>query len=289
MPAVPAPPAVPDGLARLNDLAAPAAAALLREVCTATAWTDAVLAGRPYRDPQALYAASDAATAALDDAGLDEALAGHPRIGRPAPGDPVSAREQSGMAGADPRLADRVRELNLAYQERFGHVLLICASGLTARQLHDAAAARLPRAPGEERAAARTELGRINRLRLARLSGDPEPERRATVSTHVLDTSAGRPAAGVAVRLDVRAGGNPPLEHAKAVTDADGRCTGLPPLPPGTSHATLTFATGPHLAAVHGKEGFFPEAVVTFATAAGEHHHVPLLLNPYGYSVYRGS
>jgi 2-oxo-4-hydroxy-4-carboxy-5-ureidoimidazoline decarboxylase len=279
----------PEGLTRLNDLARPQAEAALLEVCAAPAWAAALAAARPFAGPGALYAASDAATAALDGPGLDAALAGHAQIGRPAPGDPGSAREQRGMAGADPALAERMRQLNSAYLDRFGHVFLVCASGLTARQLHDAAAARLARTPEEERAAARTELGRINRLRLARLAGDPQPERPATVSTHVLDTSAGRPAAGIAVRLEVRAGGNPPLAHAEAVTDADGRCTGLPPLPPGTGSATLTFATGPHLAAVHGKEAFFPEAAVTFATAPGEHYHVPLLLNPYGYSVYRGS
>lgn len=114
---------------------------------------------------------------------------------------------------------------------------------------------------------------------------EPAP---ATLSTHVLDTSAGRPARGVAVRLAVRsATAAGPL--AASVTADDGRCADLPPLPPGTTHATLTFGTGPYLESVHGTEAFFPEAVVTFAVTPGEHYHVPLLLNPYGYSVYRGS
>ncbi|MFF5719261.1 hydroxyisourate hydrolase [Streptomyces buecherae] len=119
---------------------------------------------------------------------------------------------------------------------------------------------------------------------------------RASVSTHVLDTSAGRPAAAIGVELSARASPDAAWSvHARAATDADGRCTGLPALPAGTTHARLRFDVGPHLAAASGRSGgvdggaFFPEVTVAFAVAAGEHYHVPLLLNPFGYSVYRGS
>jgi 5-hydroxyisourate hydrolase len=109
-----------------------------------------------------------------------------------------------------------------------------------------------------------------------------------SVSTHVLDTSVGRPAAGVPVALDARGAADAPwTEHATGGTDADGRCRDLPPLPPGTTHARLRFAVEPYLAARGA--AFFPEVTVAFAVTTGEHHHVPLLLNPFGYSVYRGS
>ncbi|MDT3400176.1 hydroxyisourate hydrolase [Streptomyces sp. B1866] len=102
-----------------------------------------------------------------------------------------------------------------------------------------------------------------------------------SVSTHVLDTGAGRPAAGVGVVLSVRTGPHEPwAAHAAATTDADGRCAGLPPLPPGATHARLEFAVG---------GPFFPEVTAAFAVEPGRHYHVPLLLSPYGYSVYRGS
>ncbi len=117
-----------------------------------------------------------------------------------------------------------------------------------------------------------------------------------TVSTHVLDTSAGRPALGIAVRLSVRPAGDAPwTEHAAALTDADGRCAGLPALPPGTHQARLRFEVEPYLsppdAATDAETGpaFFPEVTVAFAVTPGEHHHVPLLLTPFGYTVYRGS
>ena len=97
----------------------------------------------------------------------------------------------------------------------------------------------------------------------------------ATLSTHVLDTAAGRPAVGVPVTL---------LDAtdrvlAEAVTDADGRIGSLGgDLATGTYR--LRFATdGP----------FHPEVVIAFRVTADEHHHVPLLLSPYGYTTYRGS
>lgn len=96
-------------------------------------------------------------------------MAGHPPIGRPRPGDPASAREQRGMAGAPDGLKAEMLELNLAYQEKFGHVFLICATGRTAEQMRDAVRERLGNAPEQEREIVRTELGKINRIRLARL------------------------------------------------------------------------------------------------------------------------
>jgi 5-hydroxyisourate hydrolase len=103
-----------------------------------------------------------------------------------------------------------------------------------------------------------------------------------TLSTHVLDAALGRPAAGVAVRL--QRDGQP---VADAATDADGRVRELGALDAGTY--TLTFDTGGYFAAT-GQQGFYPEVAVTFVvTDPGQHHHVPLLLSPFAYSTYRGS
>ncbi|QPP05901.1 hydroxyisourate hydrolase [Streptomyces bathyalis] len=129
------------------------------------------------------------------------------------------------------------------------------------------------------------------------MSGNPGGAT-ASVSTHILDTSVGRPAAGVGVELSVRTDGKAEWSaHSASTTDADGRCKDLPALPEGTAHARLTFGVEPYLNAnrTHeeheaGERGsFFPEVTVVFAVAPGEHYHVPLLLNPFGYSVYRGS
>ncbi|AWK12006.1 hydroxyisourate hydrolase [Streptomyces spongiicola] len=126
-------------------------------------------------------------------------------------------------------------------------------------------------------------------------------ETTASVSTHILDTSAGRPAEGVAVSLSAREGsGGGWTALGGSETDADGRCRDLPALPEGTTQVRLDFETGPYFAkkqaeaqqdapAKRDSGAFFPEVAITFAVVPGEHFHVPLLLNPFGYSVYRGS
>ncbi|MGW6907895.1 2-oxo-4-hydroxy-4-carboxy-5-ureidoimidazoline decarboxylase [Streptomyces sp. NPDC054940] len=159
----------PPGLARFNALEEHAAHAALHEACAATAWVKRLLADCPYATADALYEASDAAMAALTAEDLAEAMSGHPPIGRPKPGDPTSAREQRGMAGASEELKSEMLELNLAYQDRFGHVFLICATGRTGEQMRDAVKERIGNSPEQEREIVRTELGKINRIRLARI------------------------------------------------------------------------------------------------------------------------
>lgn len=105
-----------------------------------------------------------------------------------------------------------------------------------------------------------------------------------SVSTHVLDAALGRPAAGVAVAVEL-----PDGSVRRGVTDADGRVGDLAtgPLPGGTHR--LRFDTGAYFAAT-GQEGFYPEVVVAVTIDADRPHtHVPLLLSPYAYSTYRGS
>ncbi|WP_415953969.1 2-oxo-4-hydroxy-4-carboxy-5-ureidoimidazoline decarboxylase [Streptomyces sp. KLOTTS4A1] len=162
------------GLTRFNTSDETAAAADLHEVCSSSAWGSKVLAQRPYADTDSLFAASDAAMAELSTADLEEAMAGHPPIGRPKPGDPTSAREQRGMAGASEELRNELLELNLAYQEKFGHVFLICATGATAEFMLGQIKVRIENGPEQEREIVRTELGKINRIRLTRLVEEAE-------------------------------------------------------------------------------------------------------------------
>lgn len=111
------------------------------------------------------------------------------------------------------------------------------------------------------------------------------------ITTHVLDTAAGRPARGVPVRLEVRSPDRGWVTLAERTTDADGRVRDLiaegAKLDAGTYR--LTFGTGAYFTA-QGQSGFFPEASVVFEVRdPAQHHHVPLLLSPFGYSTYRGS
>ena len=104
-----------------------------------------------------------------------------------------------------------------------------------------------------------------------------------SVSTHVLDSVTGRPAAGMTVRL---LAGHDLV--AEGTTDADGRCR-LAEGATGAGAHRLVFGTGEWFAG-QGRETFYPEVVLTFAVREpAEHHHVPLLLAPFAYSTYRGS
>lgn len=111
-----------------------------------------------------------------------------------------------------------------------------------------------------------------------------------TISTHVLDTSQGRPAAGIGIRLEQRGAGDDWSPMATAVTDDDGRAK---PQPSGAGLSAgvyrLTFDTKAYFARA-GTRSFYPEVTIAFEIASGEsHYHVPLLLSPWGYTTYRGS
>ena len=110
------------------------------------------------------------------------------------------------------------------------------------------------------------------------------------LSTHVLDTAVGRPAAGIGVRLEIEDGAGW-RELAAHATNGDGRVAQL--LPAATALAAATYRLTFDVAAYHaarGGAGFYPHVSIVFTVRdAGQHHHVPLLLSPFGYSTYRGS
>ena len=110
------------------------------------------------------------------------------------------------------------------------------------------------------------------------------------VTCHVLDTSRGRPAAGVRVRLERRDAAQNWLGVGQAETNADGRIVGFePPLELTPGEHRVSFDTASYFAR-QGQPIFYPRVEVTFLVAsAAEHYHIPLLLSPFGYSTYRGS
>ena len=109
------------------------------------------------------------------------------------------------------------------------------------------------------------------------------------ISTHVLDTARGRPAAGVAVTLSRRGADGAWSVLGNAVTDGDGRVKELSAGQLEAGDFRLEFATAAYFKSA-GTAGFYPEVSVVFrVTDPTANHHVPLLLSPFGYSTYRGS
>ena len=209
------------------------------------------------------------------------AISAHPRIGdRPAGGDRESVwsrREQAGVDG-DADTLTALKRANLDYERRFDHVFLIFATGRTKAEILDAARLRLGNDVETERRVVQDELRKIALLRLERLVTDAT----APLSTHVLDLAKGRPAAGVAVRLDH---GEQTL--AEGHTDDDGRLRDWVPADGwAAGDYRLVFDVDTYL----DKDTFFPEITIAFrVTDPDHHHHVPLLLNRHGYTTYRGS
>ena len=113
----------------------------------------------------------------------------------------------------------------------------------------------------------------------------------SAITTHVLDTSQGRPARGVPVFLELQTSATVWQVVGKGVTDEDGRLRDLLSpdfqLKPGIYR--ITFDTGVYFA-THKTQGFYPQVTIVFTVQdAAQHYHVPLLLSSFGYSIYRGS
>lgn len=111
---------------------------------------------------------------------------------------------------------------------------------------------------------------------------------KSQITTHILDTAAGRPAQGIPVSLQAQTAQGWE-EIATGTTDADGRVTDLGPNRLEAGAYRIEFTTAPWYEAA-GTPSFFPSVTLTFNVAGtGEHYHVPLLLSPFAYSTYRGS
>jgi len=167
------------GLADFNKLPADRAVRELRTCCASAAWTAAMVASRPYPNRNALLAKADEVLAALDWAGVREALDAHPRIGERAAGGGREAAwsrgEQSGMDAASEDVRADLVTANRAYEERFGHVFLIFATGRTDTDMLTAARERLGNSDEKERDVVRGELRRIVALRLTKLLNTTGP------------------------------------------------------------------------------------------------------------------
>lgn len=160
------------GLAGFSRLTARQQMNVLFGVCSSPIWARRVLAGGPFHDVAALLDRADRVLAELPDAEIDAALDGHPRIGAKAD-NASSAREQAAVVTAADSVKAELALRNAEYDEKFGYVYLVCASGRSAEELLAILVDRLDNDPETERRVMRSELAKINRLRLERLLSEP--------------------------------------------------------------------------------------------------------------------
>jgi 2-oxo-4-hydroxy-4-carboxy-5-ureidoimidazoline decarboxylase len=162
-------PQAPATLGSFNAAPAQDAERTALACCASKTFARAVADGRPYPDPAALLAAVDTTFAALSWDDIVESMNEHPRIGDRAVRGGMSAAEQSGAAAASDEVRQGLADGNLAYGQRFGHVFLICASGLSGQEMLDQLRARLDNNEEAERAVVRAELRKITRLRMTKM------------------------------------------------------------------------------------------------------------------------
>lgn len=155
------------GVRLLDAMSVRDAEEVLLACCGSTAWATEMVRRRPFRRPHQLLDDAASVWEALDVGDQREAFAAHPRIGERSES-AWSSREQAGAEGADPEVLSALREGNIAYEERFGHVFLIRAAGRTARDMLAALEQRLGHDPETEHEVAAGQQLEILRLRLER-------------------------------------------------------------------------------------------------------------------------
>jgi 2-oxo-4-hydroxy-4-carboxy-5-ureidoimidazoline decarboxylase len=285
----------------LNDLGPSEFAAALGDIFEHAPWVaERACQRRPFATVTALHEAMLASLAAAPAEAVTGFLNNHPDLAGPAsrvqPLTAASQQEQS-IAGLDALTQEDTARLagwNAHYRKRFGFPFIISARRHTHGSIFAEFERRLAGEPEAERRAALGEIARITALRLFdRVDGPGKPKVHGRLSTHLLDTARGCPAAGVAVQLFVLSDDGAARLIAEAVTDADGR-TPQPlvagrPVPIGTYE--LGFSIGDYLVRQDsGARPFLDIVPVRFGVAEPEaHYHIPLLFTPWSYSTYRGS
>ena len=289
-------------LADLNRVALVDFAAAIGDAFELAPWVaEAAYAKRPFETVTDLHVAMMGAVRAQPRDRQLGFLRQHPDLaGKAARAGTItedSKREQASVgldALSDEEFA-RFHRLNDAYKAKFGFPFIVCVRRHTRDSTLAQFERRLANDSEAEFAAALQEVFYITRLRVAaKVTGDGVPQVNGRLSTHVLDTHAGRPAIGMAIELYELAGDRY-YRLTTAVTNADGR-TDQPlisgrPLPMG--RYKLRFSVGDHFRSrgiEAGDPPFLDVVPLRFSIAEPEgHYHVPLLCSPWSYSTYRGS
>lgn len=254
-------------------------------------------ARRPFASLTALHAALAGAVAAAGADAQAALLRAHPDLaGRAALAGAVTpeSRLEQASAGLDRLTPDemtRFTQVNETYRQRFGFPFILAVKHWGKEHILAAFDGRLANSREAEMA---TALAEVDKIAFSRLLDLVVPAPTGRLTTHVLDTARGRPAAGLAVELTrIDRGGETVIK--RLVTNGDGRADG--PLLAGADMAVglyrLTFAAGAYFLATGqglSAPAFLDVVPIRFAIANPEqHYHVPLLVSPWSYSTYRGS
>ena len=268
--------------------------------CGAALWVERMAEQWPFASEQALAEQAEQIWYEVcDEADWREAFTHHPKIGdveslgkKFAGTQHWAGNEQSGVQTAALEVLQSLADANHAYEARFGFIFIVCATGKSAPEMLRLLQDRLSNSQDEELAVAMGEQHKITLIRLQKLLpnadwGCLKPSR---ITTHVLDTAIGKPAKDLSIRLQRKNAQGHWATFCQGVTNQDGRIGDL--LPPARALRPaaykIVFETASYLQD-NQMPVFYPIVEVQFQLSDERHHHIPLLLNPYGYSTYRGS
>ncbi|WP_298225004.1 2-oxo-4-hydroxy-4-carboxy-5-ureidoimidazoline decarboxylase [Flavobacterium sp.] len=280
-------------LAAFNTLDKETARQHLFACCGSTKWADAMLSLFPFTNEKQLV---DEATRIwyeqCNETDWLESFTHHPKIGDvKSLTEKFAGKEQAGVAVATFETIEALAKANADYENKFGFIFIVCATGKSATEMLQLLLDRLQNTVEEERNIAMGEQQKITIIRFKKLLTEADFQflKVSQITTHVLDTSVGLPGKDISIRLQSKQNGVWQT-IAQGITNADGRIPDLLPqqknLKPDTYK--MVFDTGSYYRKQNLKT-FYPEVEILFSTFDETHYHVPLLVNPFGYSTYRGS
>ena len=290
-------------LSELNHCSKDDFVAALANIFEHSPWVaEAAAALRPFAGIGALFAAMSAAVDRAPDEARLTLVKAHPDLANKtqrAAGLTAESGAEQDSVGLD-RLSDAEYEAferaNTAYRAKFGFPYIVCVRRHTRDSILRDFARRLP---NEAKAEIRTSIAEICRIAALRLDQSIMSDDRLPVhgrlSTHVLDTHGGKPAAGISIELTELSDLGQPRVVARTMTNSDGRTDqpliGGRPVPIGRYE--LTFSIGDYFAGrgvPMSDPPFLDQIPLRFSVSEPEGHlHVPLLVTPWSYSTYRGS
>ncbi len=271
----------------------------LFQCCGSKKWTKEMMQHFPFKSEKHLVAyATNIWYAACNEKDWRESFTQHPKIGdvksltkKFASTSHLAGKEQEGLAAASVEAIQQLAKANKDYEEKNGFIFIVCATGKSAEEMLRLLQDRLNNTTEEEVRIAMGEQAKITIIRFKKLM--PEADWSAfggsQLTSHVLDTSLGRPGKGLTIKMQ-EFKNDEWQTVSQGVTNADGRLADL--LAPGRrlehENYKMIFDTGAYFQQ-NNVEGFYPEVEIQFTVMDNKHYHVPLLINPFGFSTYRGS
>jgi len=278
-------------LKQFNNLDKDAAAKELFSCCGSQRWVMLLMKGFPFESGEALI--EKATTIWYNECNRKdwlEAFTHHPKIGdKKSLAEKFAGKEQAGVASASEKTIESLAKANIDYENKFGFIFIVCATGKSADEMLRLLNDRLNNSKEDELNIAMGEQHKITLIRFQKLFDDLQFNTMSQLTTHVLDTAAGKPGKNISVRLMHKA--NDEWDTiAQGITNTDGRVADLLPASKKLVNGVykMVFETGHYYAAGNIKT-FYPVVEVIFSITDDSHYHVPLLISPFGYSTYRGS